>query len=125
MLAIICLLVDDLSYLPFSIIFVASLPPNWLELAPPVILAARVVAVAEPLVDLVTVLDSVLAVDPLFDFLAMEAQDEDTVGLDAVLGAAQLLSDELAPGEDSDTPVDVINELVVVAFAFPNFCISS
>ena len=55
----------------------------------------------------------------------MEAQDEDTVGLDAVLGAAQLLSDELAPGEDSDTPVDVINELVVVAFAFPNFCISS
>ena len=49
----------------------------------------------EPLVDFVTVLnESVLAVEPLLDFLAMEAHDDD-VGLEVVLD----LSDDSTPGE--------------------------
>ena len=54
-------------------------------------------AVNDPLVDLVTVLrESVLAVDP-FDFFAIEAQDEDTVGFEFQLGVVLLYPTILHP----------------------------
>ena len=65
-------------------------------------------AVNDALVDLVTVLrESVLAVDP-FDFFAIEAQDEDTVGFEFELGVVLLLSDDSTPGDATDERAAVV-----------------
>jgi hypothetical protein len=73
------------------------------------------------MVDFVSVLDSVMAV--LLDFFAIDAQDEDTTGFDAVLG---LIEFELAsPGDVSDCPVEAVTkEAEVGELVLPNFSIS-